>query len=119
MYSQDSQYLPVISHSDVQSDMARHDEEGSGGFRDENDDEEYGGSGDGSGEGNLSSIIHVFVFNLFNQFFQFSGAIDRHTPKSNPIDEVNVRPTGGATSNHLSMSITLTLFATISISLML
>lgn len=51
-----SQYVPTSSHSDVQSDMARHDEEGSGGYRDDIDDEEYsniGGSGDGSGEGTI------------------------------------------------------------------
>lgn len=42
---------------DIQSDMARHDEEGSGGFRDEEDDYEdhnIGGSGDGSGYGNYA-----------------------------------------------------------------
>lgn len=62
---QDSQYLPVISHSDVQGDMARHDEEGSGNFRDENDDEEYGnGSGDGSGEGKTTAIIISIVETL-------------------------------------------------------
>lgn len=57
---QESQYLPASQHhSDVQGDMARHDEEGSGNYRDENDDEEYsniGGSGDGSGEGKHSFI---------------------------------------------------------------
>ncbi|XP_004525364.1 division abnormally delayed protein [Ceratitis capitata] len=42
------------SYSDIQSDMARHDEEGSGHMPDDMDDEEYGsqnGSGDGSGDG--------------------------------------------------------------------
>ncbi|XP_017488952.1 PREDICTED: LOW QUALITY PROTEIN: division abnormally delayed protein-like, partial [Rhagoletis zephyria] len=47
------------SYSDIQSDMARHDEEGSGGHMpDDMDDEEYGnqnGSGDGSGDGATSS----------------------------------------------------------------
>lgn len=55
--------MPVAHHhSDVQGDMARHDEEGSGGYRDENDDEEYsniGGSGDGSGEGMHCIYIHL------------------------------------------------------------
>lgn len=39
---------------DIQSDMARHDEEGSGGYRDEEDDYDdhnIGGSGEGSGYG--------------------------------------------------------------------
>ncbi|XP_054086149.1 division abnormally delayed protein isoform X1 [Zeugodacus cucurbitae] len=46
------------SYSDIQSDMARHDEEGSGHMPDDMDDEEYGnqnGSGDGSGDGATSS----------------------------------------------------------------
>ncbi|KAG4067470.1 hypothetical protein HA402_003294 [Bradysia odoriphaga] len=45
---------------DFQSDMARHDEEGSGGYRDEEDDYEdhnIGGSGDGSGYGNVEPSI--------------------------------------------------------------
>ncbi|XP_069967779.1 division abnormally delayed protein isoform X2 [Bactrocera oleae] len=48
------------SYSDIQSDMARHDEEGSGHMPDDMDDEEYGnqngsGDGDGSGDGATSS----------------------------------------------------------------
>ncbi|XP_037933748.1 division abnormally delayed protein [Teleopsis dalmanni] len=47
------------SYSDIQSDMARHDDEvGSGRMPDDVDDEEYGsmhGSGDGSGDGATSS----------------------------------------------------------------
>lgn len=47
------------SYSDIQSDMARHDEEGSGHMPDDMDDEEYGnqngsGDGDGSGDGKLN-----------------------------------------------------------------
>lgn len=67
---QESQNLPASSHSDVQGDMARHEEEGSGNFRDESDDEEYsniGGSGDGSGEG-------MFRFQP-NQFYEFEYVV--------------------------------------------
>lgn len=48
---------------DIQSDMARHDEEGSGGFTDEEDDYEdhhIGGSGDGSGYGNWRFFSSIF-----------------------------------------------------------
>lgn len=51
-----STYSPH-AYSDIQGDMARHDEEGSGGGYpdDANDDDEYlnNGSGDGSGDGNI------------------------------------------------------------------
>lgn len=61
--------MPVIvPHSDVQSDMARNDEEGSGSYRDENDDEEYGGSGDGSGEGNFQIICNKYFECLIQSF---------------------------------------------------
>lgn len=42
------------AYSDIQGDMARHDDEGSGGYRDDLDDDEYNNlasSGDGSGDG--------------------------------------------------------------------
>lgn len=38
------------SYSDIQSDMARHDEEGSGARVDEFDDDDTAGSGSGSGK---------------------------------------------------------------------
>lgn len=51
-----STYSPH-AYSDIQGDMARRDEEGSGGGYpdDANDDDEYlnNGSGDGSGDGNI------------------------------------------------------------------
>ncbi|KAJ6642631.1 Division abnormally delayed protein [Pseudolycoriella hygida] len=46
---------------DIQSDMARQEEEGSGGFRDEEDDyddQNIGGSGDGSGYGNYFLFLY-------------------------------------------------------------
>lgn len=58
---------------DIQSDMARHDEEGSGGYRDEEDDYEdhnIGGSGDGSGYGNyVQDFIIIFVVGWVMCFF--------------------------------------------------
>lgn len=47
------------TYSDIQSDMARHDEEGSGRLPDDNDDEEDSlhGSGDGSGDGGSRSAM--------------------------------------------------------------
>lgn len=55
---------------DIQSDMARHDEEGSGGFReyeeDDYEDHNIGGSGDGSGYGN-NAILFFLLFVLSNE----------------------------------------------------
>lgn len=52
---------------DFQSDMARHDEEGSGGYRDEEDDYDdrnnIGASGDGSGFGN-DLCLYFFILSL-------------------------------------------------------
>lgn len=55
------------AYSDIQGDMARHDEEGSGGYRDDIDDDEYNsivGSGDGSGDGKYN-CFHFLFFCLF------------------------------------------------------
>lgn len=59
----------VPPYSDIQSDMARHDEEGSGRIMpDDVDDEEYPlahGSGDGSGDGNFA-LINMFLWRSLN-----------------------------------------------------
>lgn len=67
---------------DIQSDMARHDEEGSGGYnRDEEDDYEdhnIGGSGDGSGFGNYFFLRRSIDFDDHIQnMFTFDTAIPR------------------------------------------
>lgn len=69
-----TQYVPH-SYSDIQGDMARHDEEGSG-YRDDIDDDDYGsisGSGDGSGDGKFTyNILNKMKNNIFLiQFFFF------------------------------------------------
>lgn len=75
-----STYSPH-AYSDIQGDMARHDEEGSGGGYpdDANDDDEYlnNGSGDGSGDGNTQESgeqgtkrLNLFFFPILLQVLQ-------------------------------------------------
>lgn len=56
---------PSHQNYDIQSDMARHDEEGSGGYnRDEEEDyDNIGGSGDGSGYGQFFLSLWQIIFN--------------------------------------------------------
>lgn len=60
------------AYSDIQGDMARHDEEGSGGYRDDIDDDEYNsivGSGDGSGDG---KHLLFFILPILQIKYSFS-----------------------------------------------
>lgn len=109
--------------------MARHEEEGSGNFRDESDDEEYsniGGSGDGSGEGmfrfqsnHFYEYVGAFSFNLLTQniTLNFPGPIDQQTPKVRSDDAKE--PVGTGTASQLGISVSLTLLVSLPICLFL
>lgn len=93
------------AYSDIQGDMARHDEEGSGGSRDDFDDEEYiggaqSGDGPGSGDGKINKIH--FCLKIFLQlllfFFFFAGPTSSSIPREHGNNNESAVPAAGAAS---------------------